>query len=74
MTDLQRRPGAPMSRRQKRERAYQLTLATGALALLTVAGFILDLVGAIDSGTIPLIAAVLAVVSFVLLRRTISGR
>jgi hypothetical protein len=62
-----------MTRRQREQRAYQLTLATGGLALATVVLTVLAILGPIGGG-LPLITAVLAVLCFVLLRRTVGGR
>ena len=59
-----------MTRREREQRAYQLTLATGGLALATVVGIVLAAVGVIGGG-IPVITAVLALVCFLLLRRTL---
>ena len=59
-----------MTRRQREQRAYQLTLATGGLAVVTVVGIMLAVFGVIGSG-LPILAAILAVVCFVLLRRTL---
>ncbi len=59
-----------MTRRQREQRAYQLTLATGGLALATVVGVVLAAIGVIGGG-IPVITAVLALVCFLLLRRTL---
>ena len=70
MADLQRSTGSRMTRRQREQRAYQLTLATGGLAAATVVGLVLAVVGVIG-GTLPIITAILAVVCFVLLRRTL---
>ncbi|HEX8085135.1 MAG TPA: hypothetical protein VF529_12660 [Solirubrobacteraceae bacterium] len=70
MADLQRRPAGRPSRRQREQRAYQLTLLTGGLAVVAVVGIVLALVGVVGFG-IPILAAILAVVSFVLLRRSL---
>ena len=70
MADLQRSTGRRMTRRQREQRAYQLTLATGGLALATVVGIVLAAVGVLGGG-IPVITAVLALVCFLLLRRTL---
>ena len=61
-----------MTRRQREQRAYQLTIATGVLGLVAAVGIVLALIGVIGAG-IPILAAILAVVSFVLLRRTLGG-
>ena len=73
MADLERSSGRRMTRRQREQRAYQLTLATGGLAVATVVLTVLAVVGILGGGP-AVIAAVLAVVCFVLLRRTLSGR
>jgi len=69
MADIERsRNRTP--RRQREQRAYQLTLATGALAVVAVVGFVLALVNIVGFG-LPILAAILAVVSGLLLRRTL---
>ena len=73
MADLERRPPSRLSRRQRERRAYQLVLATGGLAVVAVVGFVLAIANVI-SGTIPVLAAILAVVCGLLLRRTLSAR
>jgi hypothetical protein len=73
MADLERRSPSRLSRRQRERRAYQLTLATGGLAVVAVVGVVLAIAGVIG-GTLPFLAAVLAVVCGLLLRRTLSGR
>ena len=73
MADLERRSPSPLSRRQRERRAYQLTLATGGLAVIAVVGIVLAVANVIG-GTIPFLAAVLAVVCGLLLRRTLSAR
>lgn len=73
MADLERRTPSRLSRRQRERRAYQLVLATGGLAAVAVVGVVLAIAGVIG-GTIPFLAAVLAVVCGLLLRRALSGR
>jgi sulfite exporter TauE/SafE len=73
MVDLERRPSSRVSRRQRERRAYQLVLATGALAVVAVVGIVLAIAGVVG-GTIPVLASVLAVVCGLLLRRTLSAR
>jgi hypothetical protein len=73
MADLERRAPSRLSRRQRERRAYQLVLATGGLAVIAVVGIVLAIADVI-SGTIPVLAAILAVVCGLLLRRTLSGR
>jgi hypothetical protein len=73
MADLERRSPSRLSRRQRERRAYQLTLATGGLAVIAVVGIVLAIAGVVG-GTIPVLAAILAVVCGLLLRRTLNGR
>ncbi len=73
MADLEPRSPGRLTRRQRERRAYRLTVATGALGVVAVVGAVLAIAGVIGGG-IPFLAAVLAVVSGVLLRRTLSGR
>ncbi len=70
MADIERSSGRPPTRRQREQRAYQLTLATGGLAAIAVVGLVLAAVGVIGFG-IPILAAILAVVAGLLLRRTL---
>jgi hypothetical protein len=72
MGNLSPRPGrSPSSRRKREQRAYTLTLVGGTAALVTVVGLILSIAGVI-SGSIPLIAAIVAVVCFLWFRSTVS--
>jgi len=72
MSDLEPRR-APLPRRKREQRAYRLVLATSAFGLIAVLGVVLAVAGVIGGG-VPVLAAILAVVAFVLLRRTLSGR
>ena len=73
MADIERRSPSRLSRRQRERRAYQLVLATGGLAVVAVVGIVLAIAGVVG-GTIPVLAAILAVVCGLLLRRTLNGR
>ncbi len=73
MADLERRSPSRLSRRQRERRAYQLVLATAGLAVIAVVGIVLAIANVIG-GTIPVLAAILAVICGLLLRRTLSGR
>jgi hypothetical protein len=73
MADLERRSPSRLPRRQRERRAYQLTLATAGLAVVAVVGIVLAIANVIG-GTVPVLAAILAVVCGLLLRRTLSGR
>ena len=71
MSDLERRTGSRPSRRQREQRAYKLVLAGGALGLVFVVGTVLAVLGIIG-WSIPVLAAILAVVCALLFRRTVS--
>jgi hypothetical protein len=73
MSDLEprRRSGSGLSRRARERRAYTLTLATGGLAVLTLVLVVLAVVGVTNFG-LAIIAALLAVGSGFLLRRTLN--
>jgi hypothetical protein len=70
MSDLERRSGSRPSRRRREQRAYNLVLATGGLGVVFVVGAILAIVGVIG-WSLPILAAILAVVFGVLFRRTV---
>jgi hypothetical protein len=72
MSDLEpRRSSSGLSRKQREQRAYTLTLATGGLAVLTIALVVLAVVGVTSFG-LAIIAALLTVGSGFLLRRTLN--
>jgi hypothetical protein len=68
MSDLERRPGSRPTRKKREQRAYRLVLAGGASGVVAAVGLILAAVGIIGFG-IPVLAAVIAVLCYVLLRR-----
>ena len=70
MSDLERRSGSRPSRRQRERRAYNLVLATGGLGVVFVVGAILAIAGVIG-WSLPILAAILAVVFGVLFRRAV---
>jgi len=70
MSDIEPRRRGGMSRRAREKRAYQLVLATGGFAVLTAVFFVLAVLG-ILSGSPAVLAAVAAVGSGLLLRRTL---
>jgi hypothetical protein len=72
MADLQRSTGRRPTRRQREQRAYQLTMATGALSLVAVVGLVLAVVGVVGAG-LPITAAILAVICGLLLRRSVGA-
>ena len=72
MSDLEprRRSGSGLSRKARERRAYNLTLATGGFAVLTLALVVLAVLGITNFG-LAIIAALLAAGSGFLLRRTL---
>jgi hypothetical protein len=70
MSDLERRSGSRPSRRQRERRAYNLVMAGSVLGLVFVVGAVLAIVGVIG-WSIPILAAILAVVCALLFRRTV---
>jgi hypothetical protein len=70
MSDLERRSGSRPSRRKREQRAYSLVLAGGGLAVVFVVGALLAILGVIG-WSIPILAAILAVVVGLLFRRTV---
>jgi hypothetical protein len=70
MSDLERRSGSRPSRRKREQRAYNLALGGGALGVVFVVGTILAVFGVIG-WSVPILAAILAVVCALLFRRTI---
>jgi hypothetical protein len=71
MSDLSPRPSGGLSRRQREDRAYKLTLGTGAGALLTVVAVVLAVLGVIDLGVVLLLALVTGGLGYGL-KRTLS--
>jgi hypothetical protein len=71
MSGLEGRPGGRPTRRQREQRAYRLVLAGGTAGLVAVVGVILAALGVIGYG-IPVLAAIVAVLCFVLMRRVTS--
>ena len=71
MSDLERRTGSRPSRRQRERRAYNLVVVGGALSLVFVVGTLLAILTSF-SWSIPVLAAILAVVCAILFRRTVS--
>ena len=70
MSSLEPRQGNRLSRREREQRAYRLVLATGTFTALAALGFVLAIVGVTGSGP-AFVAAILAVVCAVMLRRTL---
>jgi zinc transporter ZupT len=70
MSDLERRSGSRPSRRARERRAYNLVVAGGLLGVVAVVGAILAILTSFG-WTIPVLAAVLAVLCALLFRRTV---
>lgn len=70
MSDLERRSGSRPSRRQREKRAYNLVMAGGVFSLVFVVGALLAIFTSF-SWTIPILAAILAVICALLFRRTV---
>ena len=70
MSDLERRGGRRPTRKQREERAYRLTIATGGLSVAAVAALVLTIAGVLGSGWVVLLV-LLAVLSGWMLRNTL---
>jgi hypothetical protein len=74
MGNLSPRPGrTPSGRRKAEQRAFSLVMVGGTAAAVAVVGALLAIFGVIGGG-IPLIAAIVAVISFFLFRTTVTRR
>lgn len=71
MADLQKR-GSYTPRRAREQRAYRLAVTGGTAGLIGVVTLVLSIAGVV-SGSIPVIAIIVAVICFVLFRRTVAG-
>jgi hypothetical protein len=71
MSDIEPRRSPSPSRQKRADRAYNLVLATGGLAVLAVALVILAVLGIVSLGWAVMVA-VLAAVAGLLLRRTLN--
>lgn len=70
MSDLERRSGSRLSRRQREQRAYTLVIVGGGAGLVAVVTGLLALFTGF-SWSIPVLAAILAVLCLVIFRRTV---
>jgi hypothetical protein len=73
MSDLEPRRRSGLSRRARERRAYNLTLATGGFAVLTVVLVLLAVLSVGGFGELAFITAALTVASGLLLRRTLGS-
>jgi hypothetical protein len=70
MSDLERRGGSRLTRKQREQRAYRLVLATGTFGLLGVVGVLLAIVSSFGWG-LPILSLIIAAVCFAILRRQV---
>jgi putative flippase GtrA len=70
MSDLERRSGSRPSRRKREQRAYNLVLVGGTAALVFAVTALLAIIG-IMGWSVPILAAIIAVLTGLLFRRTI---
>ena len=70
MSDLERRSGSRMTRKQREDRAYKLVLATGTFGLIGAAGLLLAIFTSF-SAFWPVVALIIAAICFTILRRTV---
>jgi len=70
MSDLERRSGSRPSRRKREQRAYNLVLVGGTAAVVFVVTALLAIVG-ILGWTVPILAAIIAVLTGLIFRRTV---
>jgi hypothetical protein len=70
MSDIERRGGSRMTRKQREQRAYRLVVATGVFGLIGVAGILLAILTSFGAGW-PIVSLIIAAICFMLLRRTV---
>jgi hypothetical protein len=70
MSDLERR-GSYTPRRVREQRAYRVAMVGGTAGVVAVVGVVLAILGVVGAG-LPLAAAVVAAICFVLFRRLVS--
>ena len=71
MSDLARSSGGPPSRRGREQRAYRLVVTGGVAGAVAVVGIVLAAIGVFGWG-VPFLAALVAGISFLMFRRTVS--
>jgi hypothetical protein len=72
VADIEKR-GSYTPRRVRERRAYQLVVTGGVASAVFVVSLVLSIVAGL-SGTIPVLALIVAVICFVLFRRTVNTR
>jgi hypothetical protein len=74
MGNLSPRPGrSPSGRKKAEQRAYLAVMVGGVAGVVAVVGVILAIVGVVGAG-LPLLAAIIAVLSLLLFRTTVNRR
>jgi CHASE2 domain-containing sensor protein len=72
VADIEKR-GSYTPRRVREKRAYQLVVTGGVASAVFVVSLVLSIAGVIG-GTLPVISIIVAVICFVLFRRTVGNR
>ena len=72
MSNLSRRPGGRLTRRDRENRAYQLVMGGIGAGVVTLVTGLLALIGVIGWGP-PVLALVVALVCLLLFRRTVGS-
>ena len=70
MSDLERRGGSRLTRKQREQRAYRLVLATGAFGLVGAVGLLFAILTSFGAG-LPILALIIAAICFAMFRRTV---
>jgi NhaP-type Na+/H+ or K+/H+ antiporter len=70
MSDIERRGGSRLTRKQREQRAYRLVLATGTFGVIGAVGILLAILTGFGAGW-PIISLIIAAICFVLLRRNL---
>jgi hypothetical protein len=74
MGNLSPRPGrSPSSRKKAEQRAYLAVMVGGTAGVVAVVGILLAIFGVVGAG-LPLIAAIIAVLSLLVFRSTVNRR
>jgi hypothetical protein len=72
MSDLERRRGGHLTRRQREQRVLRLMVVGGVSGVAGAIGLVLAIAGVVGAG-IPILLLVLAAVCALIMRRTLSG-
>ena len=72
MSDLERRPGTGLSRRQRERRVYSLMVTGSVAGIIGAVTLVLAIFGVTGAG-LPIVLLVVAAVCALLVRRTVGG-